>query len=246
MKVLLIGESWFTYSVHQKGFDVFHTAEYVEGATKFIEDLNKNGVHVDYIPAHKIEENFPENMEQLLNYDTVILSDVGANSFLLGRKTFVKSLIVPNKLEIIKDYVEQGGSLLMVGGYMSFTGIDAKARFGSSPLKDCLPVVMSDSDDRVEIPEAVYPKNLKNHNINSSLPEKIPALLGYNKFTAKLGTETLFTVGNDPLLVIGNYGKGKSAAFASDLSPHWATEEFVNWEYYPELWMNILKWLKND
>jgi uncharacterized membrane protein len=28
-RVVLVGESWFTYSVHQKGFDAFYKAEVV-------------------------------------------------------------------------------------------------------------------------------------------------------------------------------------------------------------------------
>lgn len=244
MRVLLIGESWFTYSVHQKGFDVFHTAEYVEGASKFISDLKSSGFEVVYVPAHKIENEIPNSSIDLINqFDCIIISDVGANSFLLGRQTFAQSIVVPNKLEAIKEYVQLGGSLLMVGGYMSFTGIDAKARYGSSPLKDCLPIIMKDVDDRVEVPEGVAPINLVKHKITSDIPIQWPFLLGYNQFFAKEDAETLVTIGANPLLVIGRFGKGKSAAFASDLAPHWGAPGFMNWEYYPQLWLNLINWL---
>ncbi|HTG67197.1 MAG TPA: glutamine amidotransferase [Flavobacterium sp.] len=242
-KVLFIGESWFTYSVHQKGFDVFHTAEYVEGGTNFMNQLKKQGIEVDYVPAHKIEAEVPDEVKDFKQYDVVIISDVGANSFLLGRKTFTQSKVVPNKLQAISDYVEEGGSLLMVGGYLSFTGIDAKARFGQSPLKDCLPVIMPDCDDRVEIPEGITPIKTKEHAITNNLPKEWPLLLGYNQFSAKENTETLAVVGDDPLLVIGGFGKGRTAAFASDLAPHWATPEFVDWNEYPKLWKQLILWL---
>ena len=39
-RVALLGESWFTYSVHQKGFDAFYTSEYVEGGDGFIAALH--------------------------------------------------------------------------------------------------------------------------------------------------------------------------------------------------------------
>ena len=39
-RVVLVGESWFTYSVHQKGFDAFYTSEYVEGGDGFIAALH--------------------------------------------------------------------------------------------------------------------------------------------------------------------------------------------------------------
>ena len=241
--ILLIGESWFTYSVHQKGFDSFHTAEYVEGAGHFISEMEKLKVKVDYIPAHKIESELPSTAKGLKKFDVIIISDVGANSFLLGRSTFNQSKIVPNKLEAIEAYVNLGGALLMIGGYMSFTGIDAKARFGQSPLRKCLPVALLDCDDRVEIPQGIRPTRISKHPIMNQLPKKWPPLLGYNQFSAKKGTTTLARVGKDPLLVIGKYGQGRTGAFASDLAPHWAPPEFVNWEAYPKLWYQLINWL---
>lgn len=243
IKVLFIGESWFTYSVHQKGFDVFHTAEYVEGGTNFIKTLENQNIAVDYVPAHKIENDVADTPKALEKYNAIIISDVGANSFLLGRKTFNQSQIVPNKLQAIKDYVNSGGSLLMVGGYMSFTGIDAKSRYGESPLKECLPVIMLPYDDRIEIPEGIVPINKQTHSITDNLPKQWPRLLGYNRFSAKENTKTLATVGEDPLLVVGTYGSGRTAAFASDLAPHWAPPEFVEWDDYPNLWTKLIQWL---
>lgn len=38
----------------------------------------------------------------------------------------------------------------MIGGYLSFTGIDGRARFGMSPLASVLPVTMLDRDDRIQ------------------------------------------------------------------------------------------------
>ena len=37
--------------------------------------------------------------------------------------------IIPNALALIKEYVSNGGGLLMIGGYLSFTGIEAKANY---------------------------------------------------------------------------------------------------------------------
>jgi len=50
-RVVLVGESWFTYSVHQKGFDAFYTSEYVEGGDGFIAALQDAGHEVSYIPV---------------------------------------------------------------------------------------------------------------------------------------------------------------------------------------------------
>jgi uncharacterized membrane protein len=49
--------------------------------------------------------------------------------------------------------------------------------------------------------------------------------------------------GEHPLLVLGSYGAGRSAAFASDIAPHWAPPPFLEWTDYPELWDRLVSWL---
>jgi len=48
--------------------------------------------------------------------------------------------------------------------------------------------------------------------------------------------------GEDPLLVVGQAGAGRSVAFAPDFAPHWAPPEFVQWPHYPQLWTSIIRW----
>ena len=36
----------------------------------------------------------------------------------------------------------------------------------------------------------------------------------------------------DPMMAVGDFGKGRSAVFTSDCSPHWAPMEFVSWAHY--------------
>ena len=55
--------------------------------------------------------------------------------------------------------------------------------------------------------------------------------------------EVLATIDGDPFIAVGEFGKGKSAVFTSDCAPHWGPPEFVNWEFYDELWKGILDYL---
>ena len=48
--------------------------------------------------------------------------------------------------------MRDGGGLLMIGGYLSFAGIDGKARYHGTPVEDALPVTIAATDDRVEAP----------------------------------------------------------------------------------------------
>lgn len=245
-RVLLVGESWFTHTIHQKGFDSFTTSAYEEGATHFIEAVREAGFDLDYLPSHKLDE-YPRTIEGLRAYDVVILSDVGANSFLLQPATFQRSEIQPNLLQVTADYVHGGGGLLMVGGYMSFSGIDGRARFGASPLADVLPVEMLGVDDRVETPEGTTPQPAGDqHPALNGVPDHWPALLGYNRVRASADAHVLATVGDDPLVVVAGFGDGRSGAFASDLAPHWAPPEFMEWSGYSPLWSGLLTWLASS
>ena len=102
---------------------------------------------------------------------------------------------------------------------------------------------MLDRDDRVEMPEGVEASfDVPGHLCLAGTPPRWPALLGYNQLIAKPGATVVARHGTDPLLVVGEVGRGRSAAFASDLAPHWAPPEFVAWEHYPAFWVGLLCW----
>jgi uncharacterized membrane protein len=99
----------------------------------------------------------PSTVEGLRRYAVVALSDVGSNTFLLGPQTFFHGQVAPDLLELIAAYTTGGGGLVMVGGYMSFSGIDGKAGYGQTCLQEVLPVGVSAGDDRLERPAGVTP-----------------------------------------------------------------------------------------
>jgi uncharacterized membrane protein len=243
-KVLLVGESWETFSIHLKGFDAFFTTKYGEGAQWLVEALTKGGYQVDYIPNHHAPSRVPTDLAELKKYDVVMLSDIGANTLLLHPDTFERSMATPNRLKLFRDYVSEGGAFVMIGGYLSFTGIDAKGKYKDSPVEEILPVRLLAHDDRVEIPEGVKPVVVKpDHPVVQGLDREWPMLLGYNQLIAKEDAEVLAVANDDPMLVVGFYGKGKTAAFASDCAPHWGSPEFVAWPQYKKLWKQLVDWL---
>jgi uncharacterized membrane protein len=156
-KVLIAGESWTVHSIHQKGFDSFTTTEYAEGAGWLTAALQEAGWEIAYQPSHVAARDFPATAEALGAFDCVILSDIGANTLLLHPDTFVRSKVLPNRLNAIRDYVEAGGGLVMVGGYMTFQGIEAKAQYAGTAIEEALPVTLWRLDDRIECPQGVEP-----------------------------------------------------------------------------------------
>lgn len=142
------------------------------------------------------------------------------------------------------DYVAGGGGVAMVGGYMSFAGIDGKARYAGTPIKRILLVSISMTDDRVELPQGQQPEILQpTHPVVRGLPASWPPFLGYNRFTPKAEGEVLVRCGDDPFLVVGSWGQGRTMAFASDCGPHWAPPPFLDWQYHDRFWAQALRWL---
>lgn len=244
-RILLAGESWVSHTTHIKGFDSFTTSEYAEGAAPLIASLEQNDFDVHFLPNHHAPRDFPASSDSLAEYDVVILSDIGSNTLLLHPETFTRSRSIPNRCDLVRDFVESGGGLLMVGGYLSFSGIDGKARYQHTSLREVLPVNLVDGDDRVESPQGVSPTIVEpDHAVLSGLPsEAWPSFLGYNLLRAKPEGEVLATVEGNPFIAVGSYGKGRTAAFASDCGPHWGPPAFVQWQHYGRLWANLVGWL---
>jgi uncharacterized membrane protein len=245
-KVLLAGESWMSYTTHVKGFDAFYTSSYETGEKWIRAALEQGGYDFEFMPNHLAGEQFPFTSAELSKYNCVILSDIGSNTLLLPSATFTKSHEKPNRCALIRDYVLSGGSLLMVGGYLTFSGVDAKGRWGKNAVQEVLPVKVLDIDDRCECCEGVTPVVVKQHKALEKIQGPWPRFLGYNKTELLPGSELVMTIEGDPFIAFANYGKGKSAIFTSDCAPHWGPPAFVEWEYYDALWQGIVGYLTTD
>lgn len=245
-KVLLAGESWMSYTTHVKGFDSFYTSVYETGEKWLVAALEKHGYKVTFLPNHLAPEQFPFTMEELEEYDALILSDIGANTLLLPPPTFAGSVKMPNRANLIRDYVLRGGGLLMIGGYLTFSGVDAKGKWHDTAVQEVLPVEVLTVDDRMEHCEGVKPVTVKEHEALKEVSGEWPEVLGYNRTIAKPEAEVAATVEGDPFIAFGKYGKGKSAVFTTDCAPHWAPPQFCEWEYYDKIWKGIVGWLTSE
>ena len=240
-KILLVGESWVSISTHYKGFNHFVSGVYETGLEWFSQAMKQHNIELTHMPAHVAANDFPFNPDEL-DYDCIIISDIGADSFLLHPRTWLHGERTPNRLKTIQRYVAEGGGLIMAGGYMSYQGINGATMYQRTPIAEVLPVKMMASDDRCERPEGVQPKKTASHRIVDELPEEWPHLLGYQLVEAKQGTKTLAKVDYDPLLVIGEYGDGRAVAYTTDIGPHWCPTEFAEWDGYGKLWRNMINW----
>ena len=153
----------------------------------------------------------------------------------------------PGQLEMIRDAVKNGAGLVMFGGWESYHG--RLGEYHDSVLADVLPVTMLNTDDRRNFSQGTILSTVQSHPILDGLPWENPPLVGgLNEFAAKpdatilLNGRPLTIMKEDdrfhfdcdcdcklyPMLVVGEYGKGRTAALATDVAPHWVGG-FVDW-----------------
>jgi uncharacterized membrane protein len=243
-RVLLAGESWSTTSIHVKGFDSFVTSAYEEGADALLGALRGAGHEVTFMPNHVAAESFPFTLEELRAYEVVVLSDIGSNTLLVPPQTFARFETRPNRLAVLREWTLRGGGVAMVGGYLSFQGIEAKANYRSTPLAEVLPVELEAGDDRVELPEHPVPRLRDgDHPVTRGMPDEWPAVLGYQRVAARAASAVLAEVDGSPLVVAGAAGSGRSLAYMTDIGPHWAPPAFLEWPGYARFWDQAIRWL---
>ncbi|MES2434016.1 MAG: glutamine amidotransferase [Pseudomonadota bacterium] len=249
MKVLLAGETFLATTTVASGGDTITSASWSNGAVAFNAALAAAGITVTQIGGEHCGADFPRTLSELAAYDAVIVSDVSALTLLMtpdarGGK------VGPNRLELLKTYVEGGGGLMLAGGYMGFQGMFGTARFADTAVEDVLPVRCLPYSDGLEVPEGLAAALLApTHPILAGIDEPLPPILGLNKleFRGDDGS-TLLAVcpyrGKDwPLLAIRDYGKGRSVIWSTDIGPHWLSHDFLDWRLYGTLMANIVTWL---
>lgn len=246
IKFLLAGESWVSNSTHYKGWDFFSSTVYETGVEYLEKAFHNTDIEFTHMPSHIAATKFPLDLKSLQEYDVICLSDIGANTLLLHPDTWSGGKSSPNRLKLLVDWVRSGGGLMMCGGYYSFAGIYAGAKYYRSPLEEVLPVNIYTFDDRVETPEGAQPEVVDaGHAIVSGMGSDWPKLLGFNELTLKPEAHLIAKVGAYPLLAAMQVAKGRTMAWASDIGPHWCPSSFAEWDGYAKLWVNAVKWLAN-
>jgi uncharacterized membrane protein len=180
--------------------------------------MTLSGIGFDYV---EMEARFPEGLLEK-NYRLYLLSDYPSRNFPAGA------------MKAIVRKVETGASLLMIGGWESFHGLIGG--YQSSDLAPVLPVECLRRDDRLNWCQGLVPEMVSPHPILKGLPwDKPPLVCGCNRVKPKPDSEVILSLrklqikngnlslGKEslPLLVLGNFGKGKTGAVTTDFAPHW-------------------------
>lgn len=244
LSVLFVGETTIAPNGCIKGYDLTFSAGYEESYLIMKEMLEALGHSFTHIPCHLVARDFPRTLEELQKFDVILFSDIGSNVFLLLPDMCRRGIRTVNLLKLVKEYVHRGGAFAMIGGYSTFQGYEAKGNYKDTPIEEILPVTLLSYDDRVEAPEgADLICDPQRHEILSGFPTQWPYILGYNRLVAKEAADVILKFEGDPIIALGRYGAGRTMAYATDCTAHWAPDAMTGWEYYPILWDRLLHWL---
>ena len=205
----------------------------------------------------------PTSELSLIPFPTNLLFSDYLNSFdlILFQNFSYKPFIDKGYLTNIKNFVENGGAFVMIGGKLSFQG----GGYAQTDIEEILPVNLGGSLQSFENESfnLELERNLSRHPIlqlekesvaNSSAWENLPKLNGLNvglKPRKNSNTLASFTRGSNkyPLIVTGLFGQGRSLILATDSLWNWnfrQVGEGGSGRYYHRFWNNLINWLIDE
>jgi uncharacterized membrane protein len=178
------------------------------------------------------------------HYDVIILGDVTADRLRAGGAGTLASIY-----QLVN---ESGSGLLMMGGYDSFG-----PSWRRTPIAALLPVELEGSAQQLTGPVKMVPTEagLRHYLLrladrpdeNAALWAKLDPLNGGSKLgPPKDGATVLARMGDartgQPLLVMQNYGAGRTLAFAGDTTFYWRRDE-QGVQAHARFWKQLVLWL---
>jgi len=190
---------------------------------------------------------FPTKVEELFAFQGLILGSVEANYF------------TPAQQDLIRQFVDRrGGGLLFLGGRTSL----ADGGYEKAPFADLLPVRLPDHKDTfhrdpatAELTAAgrdsLITRIEDNPEANVERWKKLPYLMNFQEAgQPKPGALVLADMSASghklPLLITQNYGRGRTAVFATGGDWRWQMLQPVQDMSHELFWRQLLRWLVSD
>jgi hypothetical protein len=195
----------------------------------------------------ELEAGFPARPEELFGFHGLILGAVEVSYF------------TPAQQELIRQFVDRrGGGLLFLGGRTAL----AEGGYGASPLAELLPVALPARKgtfhrDRAAVEltpqgrDSLICRLEDDPDRNVQRWKKLPAIADYQEVGApKAGAVVLAELNGGrqrlPLLVTQNYGRGRTAVFATGGSWRWQMLQEHTDRTHEMFWQQLLRWLATD
>ena len=145
----------------------------------------------------------PEAFDARLDWaDTIVFGDVETKCMMLHPDFFNRAkwesgyVTFPDRFNLLRRWVEQGGHFHMNGGWYSFSGQLGKGGWGRSLFADVLPVRCLETDDLLESTESFLTRvNQPDHPALDGIDfETLPPLLGFNQTMARDDCPTIVDI----------------------------------------------------
>jgi hypothetical protein len=222
---------WYVEGAIRKEFGAIRSA--LESAP----NLSLKALNAFAVQSSAEIELLPSSLEEWAQCRLVIIGDMAASRF------------DPQSLARLAKFVEDGGAVLFIGGFNSF----GAGGWQDTPLAAVLPVELSAGDGMQSGPLtiSVMPDEAA-HNIlkidetpekNSEIWHTLPQLPGINKVkNSKPAAHVLLRAGSRELLVVQDYGKGRSGVFTADMTWQWIIKADKP-DAHKAFWRNLVTWL---
>jgi uncharacterized membrane protein len=197
---------------------------------------------------HELPDGFPAKPEELFAFDGLILGSVEANYF------------TQTQQDLIREFANRrGGGILFLGGRFAL----AEGGYAHSPLAELLPVQIPETKNTFHrdfsnfdlTPQgraSLMCRLLEDPERNAERWTHMPQIANYNEVgEPKPGAVELMKVAPSghratPLLVAENYGRGRTAVFATSGTWRW-----VMWQDHTDIthktfWQQLMRYLVSD
>src|SRR5580658_5072925 len=197
---------------------------------------------------HELEEGFPAKPEELFAYDGLIVGSVETSYF------------TQTQQDLIREFANRrGGGVLFLGGRFAL----AEGGYLHSPLAELVPVRIPENKGTfhrdfssqqltAQGRDSLICRLVEDPVRNAERWNQMPQLANYNEVgEAKPGAVTLMEVvpaGRRamPLLVTENYGRGRTAVFATSGSWRWRMWQDHTDTTHATFWQQLLRYLVSD
>ncbi len=208
----------------------------------------QNKIYRQGTSEKELEDGFPSKAEDLFAYQGLIVGSVEAGYFTATQQT------------LIHDFVDRrGGGLLFLGGRASLSD----GGYQTSPLADLVPVALpagkgtfhrdfSGQELTAAGAQSIMCRLDDDPARNAERWKKMPQLANYQEVgDPKPGATTLLNVlppgrRPSPLLVTENFGRGRTALFATGGSWRWKMWMDHADKTQPAFWQQIFRYLVSD
>ena len=262
--ILANNEKEFEINVVRDRIRVLHLNGRPSWDSRYLREVLAHNPKVDLL-SFFILRNLSDDVEapttelSLIPFPSNLLFDDYLSSFdLIVFQNFKYDPFIDKKyLGNIRKYVQNGGAFLMIGGELSFQG----GGYLQTPIEEILPVNFEEIN-RPFVEKPFQPllnqeffrhpilRLEKDLDLNQEVWKTLPPLQGFN--TGLLPDKNAHVLAQyakgsaAPLLVVGDFGKGRTALLATDSMWNWSFRNVGDGgsgRYFQRFWNNVIDWL---